>query len=268
MVGAIRSVAPAGPPPPAPPPRPVSDRLCLKGILFVLNNDIAWQLLPLELGFGSGQTCWRRLGRWQKAGVFDRLHRVLLAELNAAGELDWSQACVDGFHIRAKKGADTGPSPVDRWKAGSKHHLIYDGRGTPLKLITTAANVNDVTQTLAVVDGIPPVVGPPGCRPEPLLGDKSYESNALRDELRRQRFRSVISRKGPRNIKGLGQLRYVVKQTFALLHHFKRLAVRWERRTRLYGAFVSLACSFILLVIVLRLGQLTVEGLMIPLAIT
>ncbi|EFL00664.1 conserved hypothetical protein, partial [Streptomyces sp. SPB78] len=47
----------------SPGPRPVSDRLCLQGILFVLYNDIAWQLLPLELGFGSGQTCWRRLGR-------------------------------------------------------------------------------------------------------------------------------------------------------------------------------------------------------------
>ncbi|WP_416070369.1 transposase, partial [Streptomyces sp. ME02-6991-2A] len=87
----------------SPGPRPVPDRLCLQGILFVLYNDIAWQLLPLELGFGSGQTCWRRLDRWQEAGVFDRLHRVLLAELNAVGELDWSRACVDGSHIRAKK---------------------------------------------------------------------------------------------------------------------------------------------------------------------
>ncbi|MDI5962529.1 transposase [Streptomyces sp. SL13] len=61
-----------------------------------LVNDIAWQLLPTELGFGSGQTCWRRLKRWQQAGVFDRLHRILLAGLNAAGELDWAHACVDG----------------------------------------------------------------------------------------------------------------------------------------------------------------------------
>ncbi|MER6357452.1 transposase [Streptomyces sp. NPDC001634] len=63
---------------------------------------------------------------------------------------------------RKKEGPDTGPSPVDRRKTGSKHHLICDGRGTPLKVITTAANVNDVTQTLALVDGIPPVAGRPG----------------------------------------------------------------------------------------------------------
>ncbi|MFJ9871555.1 IS5 family transposase [[Kitasatospora] papulosa] len=229
----------------SPGPRPVSDRLCLQGILFVLYNDIAWQLLPPELGFGSGQTCWRRLDRWQKAGVFDQLHRILLAELHAAGELDWSRACVDGPHPREKGGADTGPSPIDRRKTGSKHHLICDGRGVPLKVITTAANVNDVTQTLALVDGIPPVSGRPRRRPDALLGVKGYDSNAHRDELRHRRILPVISRKGSPNIKGIGKLRYVVEQTFALLHHFKRLAVRWERRTELHDAFVSLACSLI-----------------------
>lgn len=151
-------------------------------------------------------------------------------------------------HPREKGGADTGPSPVDRRKAGSKHHLICDGRGTPLKVITTAANVNDVTQTLALVDGIPPVAGRPGRprrRPEPLLGDKGYDSNPNRDELRKRRILPVISRKGCPNIKDMGKLRYVVEQTFALLHQFKRLAVRWERRTELHDAFVSLACSLI-----------------------
>ncbi|WP_374754123.1 IS5 family transposase [Streptomyces sp. SM12] len=232
----------------SPGPRPLDDRLCLQGILFVLYNDIRWHHLPLELGFGSGQTCWRRLGRWQEAGVFDRLHRLLLAELHAAGELDWSRACVDAPHPGEKRGAGTGPSPVDRGKTGSKHHLICDGNGTPLKVITTGGNVNDVTQTLALVDGIPPVAGRPGRprkRPDALLGDKGYDSNPNRRELRRRRILPVISRKGQADIHGLGKLRYVVEQTFALLHHFKRLATRWERRLDLHDALVSLACSLI-----------------------
>ncbi|WP_442812899.1 IS5 family transposase [Streptomyces sp. NBC_01800] len=232
----------------SPGPRPVDDRLCLQGVLYVLYNDVAWQHLPLELGFGSGQTCWRRLDRWQKAGVFDQLHRVLLGELNAAGELDWTRACVDGPRTREKRGAATGPSPVDRRKTGSKHHLICDGKGTPLHVVTTAANVNDVTQTLNLVHGIPPVAGRPGRprrRPECVLGDKAYDSRAVRQELRHRRIMPVISRKGARNIKGLGKLRYVVEQTFALLHQFKRLAVRWERRLELHDALVSLACGLI-----------------------
>ncbi|MEV8387635.1 transposase, partial [Streptomyces chartreusis] len=134
-------------------------------------------------------------------------------------------------HPREKGGADTSPSPVDRRKTGSKHHLICDGRGTPLQVITTAANVNDITQTLALVDGIPPVAGRPGRprrRPDSLLGDKGYDSNPNQAELRKRRILPVISRKGTPDIKGLGKLRYVVEQTFALLHQFKRLAVRWE----------------------------------------
>ncbi|WUT58360.1 transposase [Streptomyces canus] len=100
-------------------------------------------------------------------------------------------------HPREKGGADTGPSPVDRRKTGSKHHLICDVRGTPLKVITTAANVNDVTQTLALVDGIPPVAGLPGRprrRPDSLLGDKGYDSNSHREELRKRRILPVVSR--------------------------------------------------------------------------
>jgi transposase len=126
--------------------------------------------------------------------------------------------------------------------------LICDGRGTPLKVITTAGNVNDITQTLAQVDGIPPVAGRPGHprhRPDAVLGDKAYDSRAVHRELRKRRIMPVISRKGSPNIKGLGKLRYVVEQTFALLHQFKRLAVRWERRTELHNAFVSLACGLI-----------------------
>lgn len=63
----------------SPSPKPVPDRLCLQGILFVLFTGPPWQHLPLELGFGSGQTCWRRLERWQDAVVFDQLHRTLLS---------------------------------------------------------------------------------------------------------------------------------------------------------------------------------------------
>ncbi|MFJ5032580.1 transposase [Streptomyces sp. NPDC088560] len=106
---------------------------------------------------------------------------------------------------RENGGAATGPSPVDRCKTGSKHHLICDGRGTPLHVITTAANVNDITQTLDLVDGIPPVAGRPGRprrRPESILGDKTYDSKAVRRELRRRRILPVISRKGAPNIKG------------------------------------------------------------------
>ena len=79
------------------------DRLVLQGILFVLHTGIQWEFLPQELGFGSGMTCWRRLEEWNNAGVWQRLHEALLAELNAAGKLDWSRAVIDSSHARAAR---------------------------------------------------------------------------------------------------------------------------------------------------------------------
>jgi transposase len=81
------------------------DRQALQGILFVLHTGIAWTHLPQELGFGSGVTCWRRLEEWQAAGVWDRLHELLLSRLRAAGEIEWSRAIVDSSQVQAKKGA-------------------------------------------------------------------------------------------------------------------------------------------------------------------
>ena len=81
------------------------DRLALQGILFVLHTGIAWRHLPPELGFGGGSTCHRRMDQWQRAGVWERLHEVLLSELRAVGEIDWSRAVCDGSHVHAKKGA-------------------------------------------------------------------------------------------------------------------------------------------------------------------
>jgi transposase len=83
----------------------LDDRPALQGILFVLYTGIAWRHLPLELGFGSGSTCYRRMVEWQEAEVWDRLHALLLAELHAAGELEWQRAVADATHVPAKKGA-------------------------------------------------------------------------------------------------------------------------------------------------------------------
>jgi transposase len=89
--------------------RPVDDRRVLCGILFVLYTGIRWEWLPGELGFGCGMTCWRRLRDWNNAGVWQRLHETLLAELRTADKLDLSRAIVDSSHVRALKG---GPKPV------------------------------------------------------------------------------------------------------------------------------------------------------------
>src|SRR5205823_2912018 len=75
------------------------------GDLVRVAHGISWTHVPLELGFGSGVTCWRRLDEWQRAGVWERLHELLLARLRAAGEIEWTRAVVDASHVQAKRGA-------------------------------------------------------------------------------------------------------------------------------------------------------------------
>ena len=79
----------------------IPDRQVLTGILFVLKTGIGWEDLPQEMGCGSGMTCWRRLRDWEQAGVWDRLHRLLLDRLRQADRIDWSRAVVDSASLRA-----------------------------------------------------------------------------------------------------------------------------------------------------------------------
>ena len=79
----------------------VSDRATLTGIVFVLRSGIPWKMLPREMGCGSGVTCWRRLKAWQRAGVWKRLHQVLLSKLRQAERIDFSRAVADSSSIRA-----------------------------------------------------------------------------------------------------------------------------------------------------------------------
>ena len=89
----------------------IEDRRVLTGILFVLLTGIPWERLPQEMGCGSGMTCWRRLKEWQDAGVWQRLHEVLLAELHAAERIDWSRAVIDSSQVRAVLGGSTRGRP-------------------------------------------------------------------------------------------------------------------------------------------------------------
>jgi transposase len=82
----------------------LDNRRVLTGILFVLKTGIPWEYLPQEMGCGSGMTCWRRLHAWQQAGVWKRVHHILLNRLRAADRIDWSRAVVDSASVRAVGG--------------------------------------------------------------------------------------------------------------------------------------------------------------------
>jgi transposase len=137
---------------------------------------------------------------------------------------------------------------VDRARRGSKHHLIACGQGNPLAIALTAGNVNDITQTMTLIDGIPPVKGKrgrPRRRPKRLLGDRAYHSKRNRRELRARGISAKVARPGSPHGSGLGRERWVVERSISWLHQYRRLRVRYERRDDIHEAFMRIACSLI-----------------------
>lgn len=228
---------------------PVDDRAALVGILFVLKTGIPWEDLPQEMHCGCGMTCWRRLRDWQQAGVWNKLHEILLAELRAADKLDFTRAAVDSSTVRAVGGGEeTGPNPTDRRKLGSKHHLVVDGQGVPLKVQLSGANKPDINQLLPLIANLPAIRGKPGqprSRPDELYGDRAYDSEPVRGILRWLGIEPFLAKRGTEHGSGLGTIRYVVERTISWLHQQRRLRVRYDRRDDIHQGFLSLAASLI-----------------------
>ena len=95
---------------------------------------------------------------------------------------------------------------------------------------------------------MPPIGGRPGppCRkPDVVQGDRGYDSERHRDQLRQRGITPLIAYRYRGHGSGLGRTRWVVERTFAWLHRFRRLAVRYERRPSIHEAFLTLGCALI-----------------------
>ena len=144
----------------------------------------------------------------------------------------------------------TGASPVDRGRAGSKHHLLVDATGIPLVVTLTGGNRNDVTQLIPLLELLHarPVAGKPGRprrKPDRLLADRGYDHDKYRRLLWARGIKPVIAKRGTEHGSGLGKQRWVVERGFAHLHNFRRLRTRYERDPQIHEAFLALACAIL-----------------------
>ena len=167
--------------------RPIGHYRVLKVIWFVLVTGCRWKDVPQEMGC-CGETARTRLQAWERAGIWDRLHLLLLTMLRHENELHAETAIIDSTQVRAFGGGDaTGPSPVDRRKKGTKYTLLVDRDGVPLVIHAAPANRSDHLEILPVVASYPAVPGKPGrppTHPEKLYADAGYDCEATRSILR------------------------------------------------------------------------------------
>jgi transposase len=239
-------------PPPARTGRPrANDRRTIEGILYVLITGCRWQDLPHE--YGAPTTVWRRLKRWGEIGVWERLWRAALEQLDRTGRLDWSISFLDGSFVPAKNGgAGVG---LTRKGKGTKWMLVVDGHGLPLGFHLAGADQAEVRLAETTLDTIRVrrARGRPKQRPAKLVADRGYDSAGFRAALRRRgmamcippkrrpadwrakRGRPVVARTDDY------RQRYAVERSFAWLGNYRRLLIRWERLFGVYRSFFAVA---------------------------
>ena len=177
---------------PPEPPKPkggrprIDDRAALTGIIFVLKSGIRWEVLPKEMGCGSGSTRWRRLRDWEEAGVWRGLHRVLLDRLGEADEIDWSRASLDSASVAAKRGRGRRRVPDGSRQTGLEAPPCFGPKGRAARGSAR---------------------GRPRKRPEKLHADEGCEFPRCRRVLRERAIKVRIARRGKETSEKLGRHR-------------------------------------------------------------
>ena len=114
----------------------------------------------------------------------------------------------------------------------------------------TGANRNDSRRALSLVDAIPLLQGDrgrPRHRPDCVLGDRGYDSGAIRKGLRGRHIIHFLAKRNTAHGSGWGRRRWVVERTFAWLNQFRRPRVRCEKRAKIHETFLVLGmCSDLL----------------------
>jgi putative transposase len=236
----------------------MDDRDAFAAMIYVLRTGIQWNALPRQMGASS--TVHDRYQEWERAGFFEELWRVGLAEYDELEGIEWEWQALDGVMSKAPLGRDaTGKNPTDRAKMGTKRSMLTDGAGIPLAVYVEGANRHDSKLLVATLEGL--VVARPAPEGEEdaaysseqhLCLDAAYDSDEVRQELEARSYEPHISpadknkrgeRKEARQHLGGRARRWVVERTHSWLNRSRRLLVRWEKKIENYLGFIHLACA-------------------------
>src|SRR5512138_1978584 len=229
------------------------NRQVVNGILFVLRSGCQWKGLKKEW-FGASSSLHARFQRWNEAGVWKKVYRVMMKYYHKKRQIQWKWQAVDSKAVPAPLGGDlTGPNPTDRAKLGSKRHLWVDQRGAPLGIQIMSANTNDHLAMMNLLQQ--PIVPRPQAKYplQHICADKAYDSEPLRHQLRQHHFTPHIryrafSTHPPSPLEPLRfpARRWVVERTLSWQNDFRSLRVRWAKKPGNWLALIYFACTLIL----------------------
>ena len=227
----------------------VDDRRAMDAIFFVLRTGCQWGALDAT-GICSHSSAHRRFMEWAEAGVFHEFwRRGLLAYEEFVG-IDWDWLSMDGAMTKAPLGGENvGPNPTDRAKKGVKRSVLTDAAGVPIGLAVAGANRVDFKMARETILSLPVDRPRPTLRtPQGMCLDKGYdypEVPLLVREFgltphirsRSEEAKALTGDQKPR--------RWVVERTHSWMNRFRRILVRWEKKTETYVAMLHFALGII-----------------------
>ena len=225
--------------------KPVPARQILDAVLWILNTGAQWHMLPQC--YPNYKTVHRRFQQWCQHEVLRAVLTDLANALREQGDIDERECFIDATFAAAKGGGDE-IGPTKRGK-GVKIMAIVDRHGLPLSVSTHAANHHEVTLVQLSFDFYMIEA-----KPENLIGDKAYDSDALDTSLKKQGVEMIAPHRSNRKLKTQDgrrlrryERRWLVERFFAWLQWKRRVLIRWEYYAENFLGFVQLASITMLL---------------------
>jgi putative transposase len=148
-------------------------------------------------------------------------------------------------------GKKTGPNPTDRAKSGTKRSLLTDGDGVPLSVVVAGANVHDKRLVAPTLDRMAiDRPAPTSRRKQRFCADKGYDYLDVRALIDKWGYTAHIKSRGQEKVEretipGYRARRWVVERTHSWFNRFRRLLIRWEKKSANYLAFLHFACAWV-----------------------
>ena len=217
-------------------------RLTVEGVLYRMRVGCPWRDLPAY--FGKPNTVYKAYQRWFRSNKLIQLFALLIKD----SDLEW--VFIDGTHIKAHQhssGANETAQAISKSVAGraTKIHLAVDAHGNPISFIVSDGTTHDVKVAPDLVDNIDL------SDTDILCADKGYDSDALREPIKRAGSFDNIPRKQNTKLDNnhmdwdLYKVRHLVENAFAHLKRFRAIATRYDKLKQSYENTVALACAFI-----------------------
>lgn len=211
--------------------------MTLEGILFRLRTGIPWRDLPAE--FGDWSKVFRRFNLWSKKGVLNEIFK----RLSTLADTQW--LFIDGSIVKAHQDganiSDAKEQAMGKSRGGNstKIHLAVDSGGLPVHFELSGGQVHDVSVGESLITSSP--------ESEVVVADKGYDSQPLRELIKRLKAQHVIPRKGNSRYGNddidwcLYRYRHLVENAFLKIKKYRAVATRYDKLARNYHSMVALA---------------------------